>query len=270
MADTTTLAPLRHLDWRTFCTRMSIAADHSRVGRWHGSRVILLSRAMGVTESGSRDSSTPPKLLDRVRMRLRARHYSPRTEKAYVGWIRRFILFHHRRHSRDMGEREVAEFLTYLATQRRVAASTQNQAHGPPQLRRPATLDPSRHRETAARTRSRGWRRPRRHARRPGSQVSRSRQPVGVAVDLSRHTTVLGPEHGRATTAPSTRNRSSAGIQDRSPRGRHSEGRKLSYPTTQLRHAPTRGRLRHPHDPGATRPPRREHDNGLHLRAQPR
>ena len=83
---------------------------------------------MSITESGSRVSPAPRKLLDRVRMDLRTRHYSPRTEKAYVGWIRRFILFHDRRHPQEMGEREVAEFLTYLATRRRVAASTQNQA----------------------------------------------------------------------------------------------------------------------------------------------
>ncbi len=81
-----------------------------------------------MTESSSRDTPSRPKLLDRVKMRMRVRQYSPRTEKAYVGWIRRFILFHGRRHPGEMGEREVTEFLTHLATERRVAASTQNQA----------------------------------------------------------------------------------------------------------------------------------------------
>jgi integron integrase len=72
----------------------------------------------------------PPRLLDRVRQALRTRHYSRRTEKAYVGWIRRYILFHHKRHPAEMGAREVTQFLTSLAVERKVAASTQNQALG--------------------------------------------------------------------------------------------------------------------------------------------
>jgi len=74
--------------------------------------------------------SPPPRLLDQVRAAIRARHYSPRTEAAYVGWIRRFILFHGKRHPRDMGEAEVVEFLSALATVGQVSASTQNQALG--------------------------------------------------------------------------------------------------------------------------------------------
>jgi len=70
----------------------------------------------------------PPKLLDRVRHELRRRHFSPRTEEAYAGWARRYILHHGKRHPADMGEREVSEFLTSLATVRRVGPSTQNQA----------------------------------------------------------------------------------------------------------------------------------------------
>lgn len=73
-------------------------------------------------------SSRPPKLLDRVRASLRVRHYSVRTEEAYVGWIRRYILFHGKRHPADMGAAEVEAFLTALAVEGRVAASTQNQA----------------------------------------------------------------------------------------------------------------------------------------------
>src|SRR5437870_3083437 len=69
-----------------------------------------------------------PKLLDRVRWHLRLRHYSLRTEQSYVDWIRRFILFHDKRHPKDMGENEIAAFLTHLAVNRNVAASTQNQA----------------------------------------------------------------------------------------------------------------------------------------------
>jgi integron integrase len=70
----------------------------------------------------------PPKLLDQVRDRLRVKHYSIRTETQYVQWIRRFILFHDKRHPKDMGVAELEAFLTHLAVEGRVAASTQNQA----------------------------------------------------------------------------------------------------------------------------------------------
>jgi integron integrase len=72
--------------------------------------------------------ASPPKLLDRVRWHLRVKHYSIRTEQAYVDWIRRFILFHHKRHPNEMREREITEFLTHLAVDKGVAGSTQNQA----------------------------------------------------------------------------------------------------------------------------------------------
>ncbi len=68
-----------------------------------------------------------PKLLDQVRDVIRRKHFSIRTEQAYVDWIRRFILFHDKRHPREMAEAEVTKFLTYLAREGRVAASTQNQ-----------------------------------------------------------------------------------------------------------------------------------------------
>ncbi len=70
----------------------------------------------------------PKKLLDQVRDTLRLKHYSIRTEQAYVGWITRFILFHHKRHPNEMGAPEVEAFLTHLAVNENVAASTQNQA----------------------------------------------------------------------------------------------------------------------------------------------
>lgn len=73
-------------------------------------------------------SSQTPRLLDRVRDALRRKHYSLRTEEAYVGWVRRFVLFHHKRHPQEMGLVEVEAFLTDLAVQQQVAASTQNQA----------------------------------------------------------------------------------------------------------------------------------------------
>ncbi|MBP7146515.1 MAG: integron integrase [Acidobacteria bacterium] len=70
----------------------------------------------------------PPRLLDSVRNACRARHYSRRTERAYVGWIVRFILFNGKRHPRELGAAEVTSFLTHLAVARNVSASTQNQA----------------------------------------------------------------------------------------------------------------------------------------------
>ncbi|MBK5256085.1 MAG: integron integrase [Vicinamibacteria bacterium] len=70
----------------------------------------------------------PPRLLDRVREANRVRHYSPRTEKAYIFWIRRFIVFHRKRHPDTMGEPEIAGFLKSLAMRGRVSATTQNQA----------------------------------------------------------------------------------------------------------------------------------------------
>jgi len=73
-------------------------------------------------------SQDSPKLLDRMRAEIRVRHYSVRTEESYVDWARRFILFHKKRHPKDMGAEEVRDFLSYLATERNVSASTQNQA----------------------------------------------------------------------------------------------------------------------------------------------
>jgi integron integrase len=74
------------------------------------------------------ESIQQPRLLDRVRAALRVRHYSLRTEECYVQWIRRFILFHHKRHPREMGAAEINQFLTHLAVNGHVSASTQNQA----------------------------------------------------------------------------------------------------------------------------------------------
>ena len=69
-----------------------------------------------------------PKLLEDVRDLIRTRHYSYRTEEAYLNWIRKYILFHGKRHPAEMGAAEFSEFLTHLAVKREVAASTQNQA----------------------------------------------------------------------------------------------------------------------------------------------
>ncbi|MEM9008591.1 MAG: phage integrase N-terminal SAM-like domain-containing protein [Cyanobacteria bacterium P01_F01_bin.86] len=70
----------------------------------------------------------PKKLLDQVRDSIRLKHYSYRTEQTYVYWIRRFILFHNKKHPKEMGTTHIEAFLTHLAVKEHVAASTQNQA----------------------------------------------------------------------------------------------------------------------------------------------
>jgi len=99
-----------------------------------GTRPVLPRLVPVASASAHSDRRPPhpagarPKLLDQVRDAIRTRHYSLRTEEAYVGWIKRFILFHHKRHPLEMGKSEVELFLNYLAVSRHVAASTQNQA----------------------------------------------------------------------------------------------------------------------------------------------
>lgn len=75
-----------------------------------------------------REYSREPKLLDQVHIAIRARHFSWRTEKAYMSWIKRFVIFHGKRHPSTLGEAEVTAFLSTLATRDGVSASTQNQA----------------------------------------------------------------------------------------------------------------------------------------------
>ena len=70
----------------------------------------------------------PKKLLDQVRDAIRLKHYAYSTEKSYVYWAKRFVLYHHKQHPREMAENEISEFLTYLAVEEHAGASTQNQA----------------------------------------------------------------------------------------------------------------------------------------------
>src|SRR5690606_9550501 len=83
---------------------------------------------IGKKAMASGSAPPPPRLLDRVRLALRAAHYSHLTEKAYVGWIRRYILFHRKRHPLDMGADEIGSYLSHLAARSKVSASTQTQA----------------------------------------------------------------------------------------------------------------------------------------------
>ncbi len=83
---------------------------------------------MGWDASGAPRASAPPKLLDRVREACRVRHYSVRTERAYTQWVKRFVLYHGKRHPSELGSVEVGAFLSHLAVELHVSASTQNQA----------------------------------------------------------------------------------------------------------------------------------------------
>lgn len=84
-----------------------------------------MSRILNLTRH---PHAPPPRLLEQVELTLRVRHYSPRTCTAYTQWIRRSILFHAKRHPKDMGADDVSRFLSYLATDRKVSPATQNQA----------------------------------------------------------------------------------------------------------------------------------------------
>jgi integron integrase len=95
-----------------------------------------LTAARDSDHASARDADRPaasdppraPRLLDRLRAAIRIRHYSPRTEETYVHWTRSFVRFHGLRHPRELGAAEIEAFLSHLATERNVAASTQNQA----------------------------------------------------------------------------------------------------------------------------------------------
>jgi integron integrase len=76
----------------------------------------------------SQSDKTKPKLLDQVKIKMRALHYSRRTEESYVNWIKRFILFHNKTHPEKLGKDEIRKFLNHLAVEKNVSASTQNQA----------------------------------------------------------------------------------------------------------------------------------------------
>jgi integron integrase len=83
---------------------------------------------MQLSNTPIQSNPNPPKLFDQVAAKCRVKHYSIRTERAYVDWIKRYILFHGKRHSKDMGAAEIEAYLSHLAVARHVSASTQNQA----------------------------------------------------------------------------------------------------------------------------------------------
>src|SRR5262249_7298642 len=95
-----------------------------------GAALEFLYRAVLRQPLGELPLPRPPRLLDQVRQLLRLGRYALATEECYVRWITRFILYHGKRHPRDLGAAEVGRFLTHLAVEGRVSASTQNQALG--------------------------------------------------------------------------------------------------------------------------------------------
>jgi hypothetical protein len=88
-------------------------AGHATDSRTEHAPAVSGGQALAVVKHG-------PRLLDRVRLAMRTRHMSPRTEEAYIGWIRRFIIFHGKRHPVEMGEPEVTGFLSHLASHQHV------------------------------------------------------------------------------------------------------------------------------------------------------
>lgn len=89
------------------------------------------SGSMLVRERPDREDPDPPRLVDAVRDRIRVRHLSPSTEKAYPGWIARFVRANPGRHPRELGKSEIETFLTDLAVRRNVSASTQKRGNSP-------------------------------------------------------------------------------------------------------------------------------------------
>lgn len=99
--------------------------EPARIYRLTQKQLVTNSTALTAAPAGA---AQKPKLLDQVRQEIRKRHYSDKTEKAYVHWIKRYIFFHNKRHPLEMAELEIGQFLSSLATDRHVSASTQNQA----------------------------------------------------------------------------------------------------------------------------------------------
>jgi len=102
--------------------------ENGKVRNLTDSSLKVISRTEQPAAKASTSDPPKPRLLDQVRQAIRTRHYSHHTEEAYVGWIRRFVFFHNKRHPREMGEVEIGQFLSSLATKAKVSSSTQNQA----------------------------------------------------------------------------------------------------------------------------------------------
>jgi hypothetical protein len=207
----------------------------------------------------SRPLPQPRKLLDHVRDVLRVNHYSARTEEAYVGWIRRYILYHNKKHPRDMGALEVELYLTHLAVGEKVSANTQKQALNAlvflyhrvlqkplgqfrdierpkrPQ-RRPLVLGKdevgrilqvmSEHINCRARL----------FTERLGTQISQCQSRMGVAVCFSCPDAFKGPAHGRNASTPSAREFCPESAQQSGSASRNRQACDMSYSSAVICH----------------------------------
>ncbi len=251
----------------------------------------------------------PPKLLDRVREANRLRHGSRSTEKSYLGWIRRYIVFHGKRHPAEMGAPEVAHFLSSLAVEGRVAASTQNQARSAllflyrhvlhqdlPWLHDVVRARQSKHlavvltRDEVRAVISKRDGAPRLMATLlygSGLRLLECARLRVQDVDFAMNQIVVRDGKGakdRVTVLPAVAKEpltqhlrrvkrqheadlaQGAGGSPRPPR----QARDTAYLPALVRHTFARGRARHSHGPGAARTQRRQHDDDLYARAQPR
>lgn len=256
---------------------------------------------MSGTAQVGNEISPPRGLFSALRERVRSLHYSLRTERAYVLWVRRFIAFHGRRHPRELGAAEVTSFLSSLAVQGEVAAATQNQALAAilflykevmgldlPWLsevvrakrprRLPVVLES--HEVAALLGRIDGL--PGLMARLMYGTGMRISECVALRVkdlDLTRRELVVRDGKGgkdRMTVVPLSlvtplREQAPLLRADVVPRHlprraplRLRQARDLPYAAAQLRHPPHATGLRHPHHPGAPRPQGCEHDDDLH------
>jgi integrase len=255
-----------------------------------------------VREAGQ-SSPRPPRLLDRVREANRLRHGSRSTEKSYVGWIRRFILFHDKRHPAEMGASEVAQFLSSLAVEGRVAASTQNQAlsallflyrhvlhqelpwlRDVVRARRPKHLPIVLTRDEVRAVISKLDGTPRLMAGLlygSGLRLLECARLRVQDIDFAVHQIIVRDGKGakdRVTVlpnvarepppSPSARIRPAARRARCRPAGGARQTRHSAYVPTLLRDSPARRRTRHPHGPRAAGPQRRQHHDDLYARSQ--
>ncbi len=237
---------------------------------------IVLGWKDGEEQVAVKSPALRPRLLDQVRDVVRRRHYSLRTEQAYIHWIKRFILFHGKRHPRQIGAREVEAFLTHLAVVQKVSASTQNQAlnalvflyhhvllqelgtienveRAKRPVRLPVVLTVEEVRAVLA-----------------GAQIPPCRPRMGMAVCLSGIETVDRSDERNRAEASYRPDGVAAGSQTGGSDRGFGKACKLPHPTPFLRNAPVAGRLRYTNGTGATRPCGCLNDNDLYPRAQPR
>src|SRR2546426_663662 len=208
-----------------------------------------------------------PKLLDQLRQAIRVRHYSRRTEEAYVWWVRRYIRFCGLRHPRELGHGDVTRFLSSLAIDRRVAASTQNQALSALVFLYQEVLElPV------------GWLEALVRAKRPARvPVVLTKEEVrlvlervgggarvGVAVGVPRIAGLCGPGHRPAAASSSPRDGGAAGVSGGGAGDGDGQAGELSHATPLVRDASVGSRVRHPHGTGAIGPSRRQDHDDIH------